>query len=81
MNLKIKCNNCEELINLALDKEQYVKILRSQLSNPELYVLLFNVHSRFGKIWKEHKYVTTYTLFDNMPEGYCEGYEPKAIFC
>lgn len=62
------------------EKEQYVKILRSQLSNPELYVLLFNVLSRFGKNWKEHKYVTTYNLFDNMPEGYCDGYEPKAFF-
>lgn len=62
------------------EKEQYIKILRSQLSNPELYVLLFNVLSRFGKNWKEHKYVTTYNLFDNMPEGYCDGYEPKAFF-
>lgn len=62
------------------EKTEYVKILRSQLSNAELYVLFFNVISRFGKKWIEHDYVTKYQLIQNLPSKYCDGYDPKEYF-
>ena len=39
------------------EKQEIIKIYRAQLSNPELYVLFFNVISRFGKKWIENKYL------------------------
>ncbi len=33
------------------EKKNLIKILRAQLSNPELYILFFNIISRFGKKW------------------------------
>lgn len=71
-------DSCDFLSDL--EKSQYIKILRAQLSNPELYVLLFNVLSRFGIKWKENNYIVKYHLFDNIPEGYCDGYEPRTFF-
>lgn len=62
------------------EKYHFVKILRSQLSNAELYVLFFNLLSRFGATWKEQELVTRYNLVQNIPEGYCSGYDPKDFF-
>ncbi|MDY0144092.1 MAG: putative phage abortive infection protein, partial [Bacteroidales bacterium] len=62
------------------EKKDLIKIYRAQLSNPELYVLFFNLMSRFGKKWKERKYVTTYSFIKNIPKGYCDGYEPNDYF-
>ncbi len=61
-------------------KKKYIKILRAQLSNPELYILYFNVRARFGKKWKENKYPEKYELFTNMPSGYCQQYDHKKYF-
>ncbi|HTB52830.1 MAG TPA: putative phage abortive infection protein [Ferruginibacter sp.] len=66
---------------LSIDeKKDLIKIYRAQLSNPELYVLFFNVVSRFGKKWKEKKYITRYEFIKNIPTGYCDGYDPKIFF-
>ena len=62
------------------DKIELIKIYRAQLSNPELYVLFFNLMSRFGNKWKENKYVITYNFTKNIPKGYCDGYEPNDYF-
>lgn len=62
------------------DKKDLVKIYRAQLSNPELYVLFFNIMSRFGKKWKENDYVVKYELIKNLPKNYCEDYNPKNYF-
>lgn len=61
-------------------KEKYIKVLRAQLSNPELYILYFNIRSRFGKKWKENDYIRKYELFTNMPSGYCQKYDHKEYF-
>ncbi|MCK9425195.1 MAG: putative phage abortive infection protein [Ignavibacteriaceae bacterium] len=67
--------------NLTLDeKKQYIKILRAQLSNPELYVFFFNIVSRFGKKWKENGYIDTYELIKNIPLDYLGNYNPKDFF-
>lgn len=62
------------------EKINYVKILRAQLSNAELYILFFNIISRFGKKWIENNYVTKYQLIQNLPSKYCDGYYPKDYF-
>ena len=62
------------------EKTDYVKTLRSQLSNAELYILFFNVISRFGKKWIDNDYITKYQLIQNLPSKYCDGYDPKEYF-
>lgn len=62
------------------DKAKNIKILRAQLSNPELYVFFFNTISRFGKKWIEKEYITKYQLFKNIPLSYLSGYNPKRYF-
>ena len=62
------------------DKVELVKIYRAQLSNPELYILFFNLVSRFGKKWVESGYVVKYQLLTNLPHDYCDGYNPKSYF-
>lgn len=71
-------DNCK-LIS-SEEKKDYVKILRAQLSNAELYILFFNIISRFGKKWIENDYVTKYQLIQNLPLMYCDGYNPKDYF-
>lgn len=62
------------------EKEELIKIYRAQLSNPELYVLFFNLTSRFGKKWQEKGYITKYDFLKNIPKDYLDGYNPKDYF-
>lgn len=62
------------------EKKNLIKIYRAQLSNPELYILFFNLISRFGKKWKINGYVETYELLKNIPHNYCDDYNPKDYF-
>ncbi len=62
------------------EKEDNIKMLRLQLSNAELYVLFFNIISRFGKKWVEKDYISKYQLIQNLPSKYCDGYNPKDFF-
>ncbi len=62
------------------EKEEIIKIYRAQLSNPELYVIFFNIISRFGTKWKQNQYITKYNFINNMPLNYCEDYNPKDYF-
>jgi hypothetical protein len=66
---------------LSIDeKKNYIRILRSQLSNPELYILYFNIRSRFGVKWIANDYIKKYQLFTNIPEDYCQEYDHKKYF-
>ncbi|WP_263602744.1 putative phage abortive infection protein [Chryseobacterium sp. PET-29] len=62
------------------EKEDLIKIYRAQLSNPELYILFFNILSRFGKKWIKNKYIIKYNIIKNIPRNYCEDYEPNDYF-
>jgi len=62
------------------EKTTYIKILRAQMCNAELYVLFFNLLSRFGKKWLENDFVEKYQLIQNLPPKYCDGYNPKDYF-
>lgn len=75
----IKLIDNSELMNRT-EKEELIKIYRAQLSNPELYVLFFNVVSRFGKKWHSRKYILRYEFIKNLPKNYCDGFKPKDFF-
>ena len=75
----IKLIDDDKYLNIK-EKEEYVKILRAQLSNPELYVLYFNTMSRFGEKWKDKKYIKKYKLMDNIPDKYLDGYGLKDLY-
>ncbi len=62
------------------DKKENIKIFRAQLSNPELYILFFNIISNFGKKWIENNYVMEYEFLKNIPLGYLEDYDQKKYF-
>lgn len=62
------------------EKRSLIKIYRSQLSNPELYVLFYNLVSRFGYKWRQHNYVIKYEFLKNIPTGYADEFEPKEFF-
>ena len=62
------------------EKKDLITIYRAQLSNPELYVLFFNLRSYFGKKWNDKGYVETYELLKNIPKYYCDGYNPEDYY-
>ena len=62
------------------EKKDLITIYRAQLSNPELYVLFFNLRSYFGKTWNDNKYVERYELLKNIPKDYCGGYNPGEYY-
>lgn len=62
------------------EKYDLIKIYRAQLSNPELYVLFFNVISPFGKKWRDKNFVNKYSLIKNIPHDYLDGYDMKEYF-
>lgn len=75
----IKLIDNSELMNRT-EKEELIKIYRAQLSNPELYVLFFNIVSRFGRKWRSRKYILRYEFVKNLPKDYCDGFNPKDFF-
>lgn len=62
------------------EKKDLIKIYRSQLSNPELYVLFVNLMTCFGNRWKKNEYITNYEFIKNLPKDYCGKYEPNDYF-
>ncbi len=62
------------------EKQRYVNVLRAQLSNAELWLLYFNVTSRFGRKWLEHQYVLRYQLIRNLPRGFCKPFDHTRTF-
>ena len=62
------------------ERRELIKIYRAQLSNPELYILFFNVISPFGKKWRKADFIKKYSLLKNIPEGYLDGYNPRSYF-
>ena len=62
------------------EKKDLITIYRAQLSNPELYVLFFNLRSYFRKKWNNNKYVERYEFLKNIPKNYCGGYNPEDYY-
>lgn len=64
------------------DSEKYelITIYRAQISNPELYIIFFNILSRFGAKWDQKNFIKKYEFIKNIPFEYCDGYNPKKYF-
>lgn len=62
------------------EKRTLIESYRAQLSNPELYIVAFNLASRFGTKWEEARFVYKYELISNIPTGYIEGVDLRTIF-
>lgn len=68
-------------------KYEYIRILRSQLSNHEQILLFFNSISDLGLNWELaesvlplDKLITKYNLIKNIPLGSIYGYRPKRYY-
>lgn len=55
---------------LAIDRYQYVKTIRAQLSNHEQALLLLNSLTPIGKDWWKNGYVLRYRLVQNIPRDF-----------
>lgn len=75
----IKFVDTRKLLTRA-EKIRYINILRAQLSNAELWLLYFNVVSRFGRKWRDNDYVIRYRLIKNMPYGFCKPFDHTKTF-
>lgn len=69
-----------------IEKYNYVKILRAQLSTEELVIFFFNALSQFGEKWemavtdKKDRLITEYHFIKNIPLGFTFGISPKKYF-
>lgn len=61
-------------------KYQYIKILRSSLTNREEEFIFNNSISPYGSAWIKHNYFTKYKLIKNIPFYYIYGYDPRDWF-
>lgn len=64
----------------AREKRRYINVLRAQLSNSELWLLYFNLVSRFGRKWIQYDYVMRYQLIRNLPRGFCKPFDHTQTF-
>jgi hypothetical protein len=60
--------------NINIDKYEYVKTIRAQLSNHEQALLLLNSLSPIGNNWWKHNFMLEYRMVQNIP---CEFFDPK----
>lgn len=61
-------------------KYQYIKILRSSLTNREEEFIFNNSISPYGSAWIKNKYFTKYKIIKNIPFYYIYGYDPRDWF-
>lgn len=55
---------------MDIDKNEYTKTIRAQLSNHEQALLLLNSLTPLGASWWRHGYMLRYKLVKNIPEGF-----------
>ncbi|MBV5289854.1 MAG: putative phage abortive infection protein [Pelodictyon phaeoclathratiforme] len=60
--------------NINIDKYEYVKTIRAQLSNHEQALLLLNSLSPIGNNWWKHNFMLEYRMVQNIPR---EFFDPK----
>ncbi|WP_454803057.1 putative phage abortive infection protein [Mucilaginibacter phyllosphaerae] len=57
---------------LDIDKYEYIKILRAQLSNHEQALLFFNSLSNLGSEWKDKGLIENYDFIKNIPKDFID---------
>lgn len=68
---------------IDIDRREYIKILRAQLSNHEQAMLFFNANSDMGKQWDKNKLIENYGLIKNLPEEFIDSLkelDPKSVY-
>lgn len=55
---------------IDIDKYEYTKSIRAQLSNHEQALLLLNSLSPMGRNWWKYKFIQNYRLVQNMPRDF-----------
>ncbi|MBX7044827.1 MAG: hypothetical protein K1X86_03235 [Ignavibacteria bacterium] len=55
---------------IEIEKYEYVKMLRAQLSNHEQALLFLNSISYLGETWKDEDLITNYELIKNLPKSF-----------
>lgn len=55
---------------IDIDKYEYVKLIRAQLSNHEQALLFLNSVSKLGKPWKDESLIKEYRLIKNIPKEF-----------
>lgn len=56
--------------NLEIDKKEYVKMLRAQLSNHEQALFALNTISSLGKEWNDLGLIKEYQMIKNIPQNF-----------
>jgi hypothetical protein len=62
------------------DKYEYVKLLRTQLSQYEIAIFFLNTFSERGKSWKQKGWINRYKMIKNIPENFIGEINPKEYF-
>ena len=62
------------------EKYEYVKLLRTQLSQHEIAIFFLNTFSERGKSWKQNGCIVKYKLIKNIPENFIGEINPKEYF-
>lgn len=57
---------------IEIDKDEYVKTLRAQLSNHEQALFAFNVLSDLGNDWIKNKLIDKYDFIKNIPKEFID---------
>jgi hypothetical protein len=68
---------------LAIDKREYVKMVRAQLSTHEQALLLINSLTPIGKPWWEDGLIVKYGMVKNLPQNFFDSQseiDPDKIF-
>lgn len=61
-------------------KEFYIKLLRTQLSNSEIWLLFINSLSEIGSNWNNMGFIEKYQLIKNLPSNYHPQINPKEFY-
>lgn len=64
----------------SVDKEKYVRLVQSQMSNNELFLLFFNALSDYG-FPKMHEQVVIYSMLENLRYNEFPYFKPLKRFC
>ena len=57
---------------IKINKYDYVKILRAQLTTHEQALLFFNCISDLGKSWRRDDLIVKYRLIKNLPKNFID---------
>jgi hypothetical protein len=62
-----------------INKYEYAKTIRAQLTTHEQALLLLNSFSPIGSNWWDNRYILTYSLVKNIPKNFFDAHEEMDI--